>query len=209
METKDILTIIAILLSPVIAVQVDKFIEKSRAERNRKIGIFKTLMATRGTKLSIDHVTALNQIDLEFYGNKKFQKVVNAWKEYLDQLNVKFEGDGEFKRWNEKTEDLLANLLFEMGTSLDYSFDRVAIRRNGYSPIGHGQIENENQQVRQLLIKILSGENAITTLQVVSDEIAKLNIDAQAKTGVLQDLLIDYYVNPKAVTVKILKDDKP
>ena len=102
METKDVLTIVAVLLSPVIAVRADKFIEKSRAKMNRKIAIFKTLMATRGSKLSIDHVTALNQIDLEFYGNKKFQKVVHAWKEYLDQLNVKFEGDEEFKRWNDK-----------------------------------------------------------------------------------------------------------
>jgi hypothetical protein len=207
METKDILTIIAVLLSPVIAVRVEKFIENSRADKSRKIAIFKTLMATRGTKLSIDHVTALNQIDLEFYGKEKFSKVVNTWKEYLDQLNVPFNGDDEFRRWNEKTEDLLANLLFEMGSSLGYVFDKVAIKRNSYSPIGHGKIENENQQIRNLLIKVLQGENAITTLQVVDDDIAKLNIDAQAKQGELHDLLIDYYKNPKPVAVKIAKDE--
>jgi hypothetical protein len=208
MEPKDILTIIAVLLSPVIAVRVEKFIENSRADKNRKIAIFKTLMATRGTKLSIDHVTALNQIDLEFYGNKKFQKVVNAWKEYLDQLHVQFEGDEEFRRWNDKSEELLANLLFEMGTSLGYVFDKVAIKRNGYSPTGHAKIEYENQQIRNLLIKILSGENPITTLQVVHDDVAKLNINAQAKQGELHDLLIDYYKRPKPVAVKIMKDEK-
>src|ERR1700743_516661 len=193
MDIKDILTIMAILLSPVIAVQVDKFIEKSRADKHRKIAIFKTLMATRGTRLSIEHVNALNQIDLEFYGNKKFQKVVNAWKEYLDQLYVKFEGDEEFKRWNDKAEELLANLLFEMGTSLGYIFDKVAIKRNAYSPIGHAKFENENQQIRNLLIKVLDGENSIKTFQVISDELFGANLKSLEQTGELQSIMIDNF----------------
>lgn len=207
MEAKDILTIIAVLLSPVIAVRVDKFIENARSDNNRKIAIFKTLMATRGTKLSIEHVTALNQIDMEFYGKEKFVKVVNAWKEYRDQLNVPFKTDDEFKRWNDKSEDLFANLLFEMGSSLGYKFDRVAIKRNAYSPTGHAKIENENYQIRQLLIKVLSGENAITTLQVVHDDAAKLSANLVTKQTELNDLLIDHYKNQKPTMVKVVKEE--
>ncbi len=210
METKDILTIIVVLLSPLIAVQAEKFIERTRSRKNRKVEIFKTLMATRGSRLSIEHVTALNQIDLEFYGNKKYKKVLYAWKEYFDQLCVKFnpEKEEEFKAWNDKAEELLANLLYEMGLPLGFSFDKVTIKRNAYSPTGHTKADNENQQIRQLLIKILNGENSITTLQVVHDDIAQKNSNAQLTQLELQSLLIDYYKNPKPVKVELIKDEK-
>ena len=37
MDNKDIITIAAVLLSPLIAVQVEKFIERTRNNKNRKI----------------------------------------------------------------------------------------------------------------------------------------------------------------------------
>ena len=81
MSIADWLMILAVLLSPVIAVQVQKGIEKWREGRNRKLLIFKTLMATRGSRLSPAYVEALNMIDLEFNTKKtKEKKVLNAWK---------------------------------------------------------------------------------------------------------------------------------
>jgi hypothetical protein len=207
MEVKDYITIVAVLLSPLFAVQAEKIIERIRSNKNRRIEIFKTLMATRGSRLSIDHVTALNQIDLEFYGQKKYLKIIHAWKEYLDQLSAKFKTDEEYKIWNDRSEELLANLLFEMGLPLGYNFDKVTIRRNAYSPTGHAKIDNEKQQIRNLLIKVLNGENAITTLQTAPDEIAKQNNDAQDRQGELQSLLIEYYKNIKPINVKIIKDE--
>ncbi len=215
MEPKDYITIVAVLLSPLLAVQAEKFIERTRNKKNRKVQIFKTLMATRGSKLSIEHVTALNQIDLEFYGNRKFfyenkkyKKVLNAWKEYFDQLRVEFnlEIESEFKAWNEKTEDFLANLLFEMGESLGYSFDKVTIKRNAYTPKGHLKVEYEEQQVRSLLIKILNGESSISTLQVTSNEAVERSNNAVDRTAELQLLLIEHYKNGKPINVKINKE---
>lgn len=207
METKDYITVLAVLISPLLAVQADKFIEKIRNNRNRKVVIFKTLMATRGSKLSAEHVIALNQIDLEFQASKKYLKVLHAWKEYFDQLCVKFdsEKEGSFDSWNDKAENLLVNLLFEMGISLGYTFDRVTIRRNIYSPTGHTQTNNEMQAIRSLLIKVLSGENAITTLQVSPDNVAELNNEAQNKQAELQSLLIEFYKSEKPLNVKINK----
>ena len=48
------------------AVQVQKWLEVFREERGRKLWIFKTLMATRASAVSAEHVQALNMIDLEF-----------------------------------------------------------------------------------------------------------------------------------------------
>ena len=96
MDIKDWVTVIAVILSPLLAVQAQKMIETLREKRNRRIKIFKTLMSTRGERLSRDHVQALNMIDIEFYGRRffgiRFQRrsekaVTNAWKNYNDNLN--------------------------------------------------------------------------------------------------------------------------
>ncbi|MER1680562.1 hypothetical protein KC846_19100, partial [Enterobacter hormaechei] len=61
-----IATIFATLISPLLAVRVQKIIEKSTEKRNIKINIFTELMATRSAeaRLSNEHVRALNMIDL-------------------------------------------------------------------------------------------------------------------------------------------------
>ena len=58
MNTTEIITIAAILSGPIVAVQVDKLIGRNREIKNRKLSIFKTLMATRGATLSYVHVEA-------------------------------------------------------------------------------------------------------------------------------------------------------
>lgn len=63
----EIITISAILLSPFLAVQATVWLNKKTEEKNRKMGIFRDLMATRATALSPKHVEALNRIEIEFY----------------------------------------------------------------------------------------------------------------------------------------------
>ncbi|MCH8041014.1 MAG: hypothetical protein IH977_11825 [Nitrospinae bacterium] len=68
------LIIAAILLGPLIAVQVTRYLDNKKEVRERKLSVFKTLMATRAYVVSWDHVVALNRIDLEFDKTKKKKK---------------------------------------------------------------------------------------------------------------------------------------
>lgn len=182
----EILTLAAIILGPIIAVQLQKYLERNREIRNRKLNIFKMLMATRGSTLSADHVEALNRIDLEFSGNKKYKKVINLWKEYFDNLCKSEEFKDNPKIWSSRNEELLANLLFEMGQSLDYDFDKVLIKRNIYSPIGHFNYEMENSLIRKGLLNVLNQEKSIS-MTIVSEE------QDIAKHEELQDAMLKYY----------------
>lgn len=158
MSGSEILTIVAILVAPVAAVQVQKWLEHYREDRERKLRIFKTLMATRAVTLSQDHVQALNMIDLEFPG-KKFKKITTAWREYLDHLgNFPKEDEKQFPIWNDKKADLLAHLLMVMGQSLGYDFDAVHVKKGIYMPQGHADIENEHILIRKGLIRLLYGD---------------------------------------------------
>lgn len=153
MEYKDVIMTIAVLLGPIAAVQIQKWLEQSRNKTERKLQIFKTLMSTR---VSIDHVQSLNMIDVEFIG-KKYKKVITAWRDYHDHLsNVVPQLPG----WKDKNDDLFIDLLFAMGESLGYKFDKVMLRRTAYSPVAHGNIEFDQETIRRGLATILSGKAA-------------------------------------------------
>lgn len=76
----DALIILATLVGPIVAVQTQKWIERSREDRARKVNVFNTLMATRGLKAaSADHVKALNSIDIIFdRQNEKEKRIISA-----------------------------------------------------------------------------------------------------------------------------------
>jgi hypothetical protein len=91
-QTQFWLNIIALIAGPILAVQAQKWIERRRENRVRKLFLFRELMATRAARLSQRHVEALNLIDLEYPGNKSRDKnVYEAWRSYLDALGIRNE----------------------------------------------------------------------------------------------------------------------
>ena len=60
MTIADGLIIAAVILGPILAVQAQRTIQTRKEERERKLWIFKILMATRGMSLSPRHVEGLN-----------------------------------------------------------------------------------------------------------------------------------------------------
>jgi hypothetical protein len=177
MKLYEIITVFAIIAGPILAVQAEKYLQRKREDKNRRLSIFKTLMATRGSSLSFAHVEALNRIDLEFSNNKRYTKVISAWKEYFDNLGQKAETDEQLSIWIARNEELLANLLYEMGQSLGYSFDKVLIKRNIYSPVGHERTERENQLIRKGLLDVLNGDKVIPITYIVDEQILQKQSD--------------------------------
>jgi hypothetical protein len=195
----EIISIIAIIVGPILAVQIQKFLERNRENKNRKVQIFKSLMATRGSVLSSTHVEALNRIDLEFSDNKKYKKVIDAWKEYFDNLSNRAKSEADLKIWAARNEELLANLLFEMGNSLGFSFDKVLIKRNIYNPQAYANIEMENDLIRKGVLQLLSGESSLPVTSIIDEE-------SLAKQKELQDLLLNQYKNRIPTHVKIVEE---
>jgi len=176
MTINDGLMIAVVLVAPFLAVFAQKQIELWREKRTTKLWVFKTLMATRGRTLSVEHVQALNMIDLEFTKSSE-KAVISAWKEYHDHLySYPREKDKQKERaiiWSQRTGELLANLLGLMGESLGYEFDPVQIRRGAYSPEGHETVEFELQLLRKMMLEWLGGDRKVSVSLVPEDEKAE------------------------------------
>ncbi len=168
MTIADALMIIAVILGPILAVQVQKRIELWRSGRERKIHIFKILMATRGTPVTPNHVEALNLIDIEFSGNNKKEKSVrDAWKIYLNHL-CEYPRDyqdpaykSKIDTWTSKSRDCLVEMLYTMAQTLGYEFDKVQLKKGAYTPQGFLDLEFEQSLARRGLLDVLYGKRGI------------------------------------------------
>lgn len=156
----DWISLAAIVLGPIIALRLEKAVEDHKERQERRLRVFRTLMVTRGSTLSLAHVEALNSIDLEFdTKGKEDQEVRDAWKAYLDHLSSfsdTFTTD-QASRWTDGCRDLLADLLAKMSTTVGYKFDRTHIKRAAYTPRRYGELESEQDLVRRAVLEVFTG----------------------------------------------------
>ncbi len=159
----NLLTIIAIVCGPIIALQIQRKLDQEREALNRKLWVFKTLMSFRATALAPSFVQALNLIDVEFNGDNEKEKAVrNAWKVLLDHyydLNRAKQPNSD--ALTDKSTQLRANLLMAMGQCLGYDFDEVLVKKGSYYPSGLGDVEAEQHAIRRSVLNVLSGRSRI------------------------------------------------
>jgi len=191
--------IAAVILGPILAIQVEKLLEERRERKRRKLDLFRTLMSTRAAGLFPVHVDALNRIDIEFQHDTK---VTEAWKGYSDHLNSKaLTGDA----WEDKRKDVLTDLLHVMAKSLGYHFDKVHIKRAAYYPQGYGDAEQDNLMIRKGFVKVISGESALP-MNVTSFPVDETFAKQQAE---LWNLMIRSYKGEFPLAVRIVTPDEP
>jgi hypothetical protein len=158
----DFAIVSATLIGPILAVQVQKFIERAQAGDRKREGIFRTLMAMRAQTLAPQHIEALNLIDIEFEKKERFKPVRAAWKAYLSHLGETPPTDPQEKAvYFGKRPDLLTELLYEMGTALGHEVDRTQIKREAYVTVHHAMAESQLDTIRAGLAAVFSGRSAM------------------------------------------------
>jgi hypothetical protein len=150
MRTLDIINIIAIIVSPVVAVVVGQILQDRRKKRSDKMEIFKTLMISRGLGWSTESVKALNIIEVVFSDD---QLVLDQWKIYYDRLCV--EDPNETERFKIKAEG--DKLLDVMAKSLGYK-EKVTWEtiQKPYMPKGLADNIIQQQQYQSAQLDIMN-----------------------------------------------------
>ena len=169
----ELLTIAAIVIGPIAAVQIEKRLEARRERSRLRTDLFKTLMVHRASPLAHENVAALNSITMVFHG-KRFERVRSRWRTLLNHFGA--HPDPNLSRFNEalvvwtaKRNELTGELLQEMGRSLGFDFDDVEIQSGSYFPQGHGSQDLENQIIREGAVRILTGDQPLN-VRVVADD---------------------------------------
>lgn len=158
----NLAVVLATLLGPLFAVQVQKYLERWRDESERRKRVFKALMATRAARLAPAHIEALNLIDLEFPATRKrFKRVRTAWKAYRTHLNEAVPEDPQIGAvFFAKRDELFTDMLYEMALGLGYDFDKTQIGKDVYSTVYHRKLEADQETIRTKIVEILTGKAA-------------------------------------------------
>ena len=170
MTISDGLMVFAVLIAPFLAIYAQRKIDENKEKREQKLWVFRTLMATRGNKISVEHVQALNSIDLFFDKTGLENKIIEKWGEYLDHLAVfPIESDQDYSAkmdaWTQKGNDFLTELLSLMSESLGYHFDKVKLKKGVYFPQGHVDIDKDNYFIRKGMVDIITGRRGFPIQQ--------------------------------------------
>lgn len=152
------LTVIAIIAGPFGALLVSRYLDNLRADKARRMDIFRTLMRTRSQPISWEHVQALNLVELEF---RNYTNVIDAWKKYLDNLSKPIPPIAEQKKFQQLREKLLTLLIEEIAKTLNVKVQQLEILEGNYVPQGWEDREWEDIVFRRALIQVLQGKSAI------------------------------------------------
>ncbi len=155
------LTMLAIIAGPISALLIQKKLERYREKKERKLTVFRNLMASRASRLSPLYVQSLNAIEVEFYNEKE---VIQAWRQFITHVTTPYPIDGteaQQRDWNDRVTDYLNNILFEMARVLKYSFDPMTLKRNAYYPSGWGEVEVENVLLRKASLEVFTGNRPL------------------------------------------------
>lgn len=146
--------VIATLMGPLFAVQVQVWLERRRATQARRQQIFFALMRTRAATLVPEHVHALNAVPIEFYGIKE---ITVAYKELIAHLNAPQTNPAA---WGERRVDLLMDLMHKISNRLNYKFTVAQLKGEYYAPKWQYDLEAEQTAIRQGIANILAGKAA-------------------------------------------------
>ena len=170
MTLTDGLTILAIVIGPIAAVLVTRWVDHRREAHNRRLDIFRTLMRTRRNPVAPEHVGALNMIEFAF---DKEPTVMQAWRRLFDHFGTahprrddevilpdmsqtdQSERLGRFdERLGNERQRLLTRLLHTMATALNFPAEQLEIFEGGYTPQGWTDADAEQMLIRRFFVQM-------------------------------------------------------
>lgn len=140
------INILAIIVSPIVAVMIGQLLQDRQKRRNDQMEIFKVLMINRGLGWSLDKVKALNLIEVVFFDK---EEVLKQWRRYYEKLCIANPSGKELLEIKEEEERLLYLIAEALGYKGKVTLETI---RKPYIPQGlvDGIIQQKEFQRTQM-----------------------------------------------------------
>ena len=117
----------AILLGPVIAMCIGRYLQTQATKRDEKMHIFKVLMTSRGAA-TFEYVIACNTIDIVFSDDKGVRQ---RWKELYETLHTEQDNDADREAMAKARYRLLEAIALALGYKDKITWETI---QNPYNP---------------------------------------------------------------------------
>ncbi len=151
----EALNLLAILVSPVIAVAVSVWIQNRSVRKGAKMQVFSTLVANRHRPITDENIRALHMIDVVFADEPR---VRSLWHRYFD-LTGSQDGTGDLGY--KKREQIYRDMLVAMGRELGFStkVEQGDIERI-YQPVGLGEQTRLQEETQKEFLRVLKSSES-------------------------------------------------
>jgi hypothetical protein len=176
-RTIEWISLAAILIGPLLAVLATRYLDDRKAKHEQRMSVFKTLMRTRRTPTTPEHVGALNLVEIEFRNDGD---VIGAWRALFshfgtehaprthERQDASLSDDENRHRQTQFTnrivterQTLLAKLLHCMAKALGFRIEQLEIFEGGYTPQLWWDDELEGRVARRLFADIAIGKRSL------------------------------------------------
>lgn len=170
-KATDVAIIFATIVGPILAVWAAEWRQKRKAQEDRREWVFRTLMTTRGARLSPEHVAAINHIEFAF-PRRGFTQIDDARALYRRHLRSpdSVSPDGAVRQaWFNRVNELFADLLHSMAQAIHVPYPKSDITEESYYPDAFAQSAAEINEIRSLSLQVLKDGRPLH-IRVVGDE---------------------------------------
>jgi hypothetical protein len=132
MTFEQIVTVVALVLGPLLAVAITLFAQHLNNVRAQRLWIFQTLMAFRMDAFNAERIKALALIDVAFHNVASIRQ---KWKEYYEALNNPIYKEGQnnaVNAWNKKQNVMLAEMAQFLGYGKQIGYEEI---ERAYAPM--------------------------------------------------------------------------
>ena len=145
----EVINILAILVSPIIAIYVGSYFQDRAEKRKDKMILFKTILATRIYGWTYESVNALNLIDIVFFDENNVRM---AWKNLYDKYAL----DGSVENNVDMIKNAQNELYITMAIALGYE-DKIVrdVIEKPYLPNGLVEFQKQEQQYKKGQLEIM------------------------------------------------------
>lgn len=126
--TLTVINILAVLLSPIIALWISNIAQDNKEKRKEKVQILKVLMTQRFTTKNIEYVNALNLIDIVFVDSKSVRGAYkNLYNEYATTMDLNIENNKQIylDKIKKATTQLIEAIIKEIGYKDKITWDEI------------------------------------------------------------------------------------
>ena len=158
MQVRIFINIVAIVLSPILAVIITQRLQNRAKKREDKLSIFKTLMANRNFGwVGRDSVYALNIIDIVFSDSKKVREQWALYYEYMGRPSESISTNTA----NIKRTELLEAIADDLGYKGKITWVTV---QNSYTPKGYSDYLDSEARIYEAQAKIAQLVDVVTKM---------------------------------------------
>jgi hypothetical protein len=137
-KTYEIITFLAILVGPVLAVFVQLVAERRKQARDQQTHTLRMLVSARHLPADPTYSTAINMVPIDY---NRVPKVMAAHKSYIEAIMYQPSAENADAHWKQVISKQ-TKLIFEMAKHLNYDLPETDIQTSAYA--AKGFIERDN-----------------------------------------------------------------